>query len=389
MKRFRAALRLLPLTWITLLLFLGSQQKQTRTNFRPHECTPSLYVLPLPPAFHSRLLERPLVSSYLSCEESYMASERYLHLEIASLASYCGATLESADFLFVPAYAGCALITGYSMTEFFAALESALASGPRWRDRRKNHLLVLSADPGRGLLPSSSALQELTVLTPSSEPRFGFLPRDVAIPPFSHVRTDDEQPKTILAYFAGTVRTASPDYSEGVRAFLLDKFSAEAGFVLSEEVSPSARAYSRLVASSDFCLCPSGEVEWTQRFYDSVHFGCLPVVFPSQHPEKELVYPFASQIDYDSFVVSIPREDLGRLPAFLRAFSNERKESMRSAMRLWAPKLKYRLSTLNAFQALQSLWLDPAGDGTAAREALLRSLLAELRSKMENRTGLG
>lgn len=84
--------------------------------------------------------------------------------------------------------------------------------------------------------------------------------------------------------------------------------------------------------SSVFCLCPPGFGQWTQRFYEAVRLGCLPVTF------EDLGYaspwPFERRVRYADFVINVPPRDMGGLLYRLAAIAADRPQlrALRYAM---------------------------------------------------------
>lgn len=58
--------------------------------------------------------------------------------------------------------------------------------------------------------------------------------------------------------------------------------------------------YVQEVRQSVFCLCPRGFAPWSQRLYDSIMLGCIPIIIAD-----DIVLPFEDIIDYRQFSVKV------------------------------------------------------------------------------------
>ena len=71
--------------------------------------------------------------------------------------------------------------------------------------------------------------------------------------------------------------------------------------------------------NSTFCLCPAGDApSFTQRFYQSIFAGCIPVFVDLylRYPlDERRAYPYPSQICWPKFVVEVPRSRAAVLEA--------------------------------------------------------------------------
>ena len=95
----------------------------------------------------------------------------------------------------------------------------------------------------------------------------------------------------------------------------------------SQELSFDA-AYEHARQAS-FCLCPSGDApSFTQRFYQAVFAGCIPVFVDLylRYPADVIAYPFPSRICWRHFVVEVP-ENRSALLAAVRLQGSEQKLS--------------------------------------------------------------
>ena len=72
-----------------------------------------------------------------------------------------------------------------------------------------------------------------------------------------------------------------------------------------------------------FCLAPPGWAQWTVRFFEAVHLGCLPVTFSPPSPTP-LIRPFEDQIDYAAFSTNVPPSEAANLRQTLEAIAANR-----------------------------------------------------------------
>ena len=86
-----------------------------------------------------------------------------------------------------------------------------------------------------------------------------------------------------------------------------------------------------------FCLAPSGWAQWTIRFFEAVHLGCIPVTFfPSPHNPSPLRRPFDDALDYAAFSVNVPPTQVAQaLRPTLEAIAHNRTRLRAMQRALW------------------------------------------------------
>ncbi|CAL6309509.1 unnamed protein product [Bathycoccus prasinos] len=106
-------------------------------------------------------------------------------------------------------------------------------------------------------------------------------------------------------------------YSQGVRAWLVDYYKDEKRFFLNQNAS-IGETYEEIRLKSKFCLVAGG-AGWDQRFIDSIHHGCVPLL-----TQLNYSYPFHFIFDYDQFSVYIPAgsQKLKEIPVILETLGN-------------------------------------------------------------------
>jgi hypothetical protein len=66
---------------------------------------------------------------------------------------------------------------------------------------------------------------------------------------------------------------------------------------------------------SDFVLAPKGDANISLRFYEALSMGRIPILI-----DTEVVLPAEDVLDYDSFVLKIPYQDIDRIAAIVEEF---------------------------------------------------------------------
>merc|ERR1712118_64264 len=119
---------------------------------------------------------------------------------------------------------------------------------------------------------------------------------------------------------------------------------------------PMIGEYFSRLGECDFCLAPKGLGYWSNRLYEVIHAGCLPVII-----SDEVHLPFPDLIPWESFTVKWPTATADhRLLEHLRTFPPDRVTRMRAALR------KARC------------WLSWHGDECSAPQAIVRALARKL-----------
>ena len=101
--------------------------------------------------------------------------------------------------------------------------------------------------------------------------------------------------------------------------------------------------YELVARNSIFTLCPAGYGRWTYRFFQSIIWGSIPVLFSDGY-----IKPFKDFIDYDSFTITLPEKNILSVDKILRNISEKDIEKLQSNLR---ENLKY-FSKDNFFRML-------------------------------------
>jgi hypothetical protein len=126
---------------------------------------------------------------------------------------------------------------------------------------------------------------------------------------------------TIWMSFQGTLRTHPIRQKmwkvcEGIDNCVI-KNTGPYFFALTESDRISLkREYSRLMADSQFVLCPRGESANSIRFFETISCGRVPVLI-----SDNVKLPLEKRIDYSKFVVRVPESEIDNLEAYVRGFN--------------------------------------------------------------------
>ena len=71
--------------------------------------------------------------------------------------------------------------------------------------------------------------------------------------------------------------------------------------------------YELLARNSTFTLAPAGYGKWTYRFFQSIQWGSIPILFSDDY-----IKPFEKYIPYDSFTISLPENEILNVDKILR-----------------------------------------------------------------------
>jgi len=74
--------------------------------------------------------------------------------------------------------------------------------------------------------------------------------------------------------------------------------------------------YELLARNSTFTLAPAGYGKWTYRFFQSIQWGSIPILFSDDY-----IKPFQKYIPYDSFTITLPENEILNVDKILRNIS--------------------------------------------------------------------
>jgi len=102
--------------------------------------------------------------------------------------------------------------------------------------------------------------------------------------------------------------------------------------------------YELVARNSIFTLCPAGYGSWTYRFFQSIIWGSIPVLFSDNY-----IKPFKNFIDYDSFTITLPEKDILNVDKILRRISEKDIEklqfNLRENLKYFSKKIFFKMLT--------------------------------------------
>ncbi|CAG8505310.1 11146_t:CDS:2 [Gigaspora margarita] len=132
--------------------------------------------------------------------------------------------------------------------------------------------------------------------------------------------------RNIKVIFRGCCANVTDINSDGIRYIIFNTLKGLPGWDIEE--SSDRDEYSRLLARSKYGLTPS---EWSldvNRIWEYIAFGVVPIVIADG-----IIKPFEDDIDWDSMIVRIRRNDVHRIDEILDAISED--EYQRKRERVW------------------------------------------------------
>ncbi|KAG0259431.1 hypothetical protein BG011_002643 [Mortierella polycephala] len=220
---------------------------------------------------------------------------------------------------------------------------------PYWnRTFGRDHIITHPMDSTSLYYNARHTMQNATFLTTIGDKRVKFTNEgrarrydDIVIPsstallhlakfnPLDYV-TEDGHPKKgsrdVFVIFGGLYKDVKPadEYSGGIRS-LIRALEHQYGYkVAAHWESPD---YSNLLSRAKYGLAPQGWTLDTTRIWEYIAFGVVPVVIADG-----IVEPFEDDLDWDSFIVRIPRRNAHKMDLILRSISDEEYESKRQAL---------------------------------------------------------
>ena len=98
-------------------------------------------------------------------------------------------------------------------------------------------------------------------------------------------------------------------------------------------------SYYRELRRAQFALCPAGWTPWSRRIYESILLGCIPVFIPG-----DFVPPFAHDLDWSRFSITIDASQIPFIDEILRAFSDTQVEAMLNEVEQVRHRFRYHSS---------------------------------------------
>ncbi|KAG0355081.1 hypothetical protein BGZ54_001315 [Gamsiella multidivaricata] len=221
---------------------------------------------------------------------------------------------------------------------------------PYWRrSSGKDHIMTHPMDRASLYYNSRERMHNATFLTTVGDKRVLFSVEgrsrrygDIVIPaaklpansakinPTDYLRADGqptEGERDIFVLFGGQYQDVKPedDYSEGLHSILFNGLDHQPDYKIAG--GWGVEEYSGLLARAKYGFAPRGWAVDTTRIWEYIAFGVVPVVIADG-----IIEPFEDDLDWDSFIVRIHRNDAHRMDVILRSISKEEYERKRQAV---------------------------------------------------------
>ncbi|XP_019187799.1 PREDICTED: probable glycosyltransferase At5g03795 [Ipomoea nil] len=118
--------------------------------------------------------------------------------------------------------------------------------------------------------------------------------------------------RSILAFFAGGLHGP-------IRPILLEHWENKDNDVQVHRYLPKGISYYEMLRKTKFCICPSGYEVASPRMVEALYTGCVPVLIKDHY-----VAPFSDVLNWKSFSVEVPVEDIPNLKKILTGISQRR-----------------------------------------------------------------
>ncbi|KAL2554309.1 putative glycosyltransferase [Forsythia ovata] len=115
--------------------------------------------------------------------------------------------------------------------------------------------------------------------------------------------------RQILVFFAGGLHGP-------IRPILLEHWENKDEDVQIHRYLPKSVSYSDMMRKSKYCICPSGYEVASPRMVEALYTGCVPVLIKDHY-----VAPFSDVLNWKSFAVEIPVEEIPNLKKILTGIS--------------------------------------------------------------------
>lgn len=321
-------------------------------------CRPKIYVYEAPETFQ--------VSKSIQdgkCHESNYNSEIILHNQLTDPNSivhklYVTKNPDEADFYFIPFFGSCYLYYCWSQHNWRwdercdvdanyvdPMMDMVIQQYPYWnRTEGRTHIMIHPMDQTFTYYAHNERFQPAIFLKTVGDKRRKWMHRhryhrDIVIPSATriihHLGIDplkylnaDGQPKNgkrdIFVLFHGCCSDVQVDaeYSNGIRSLFFNHFAKYRGYEIGEGLADEE--YAAKLARTKYGLSPMGWTLDTTRIWEFMAFGVVPVVVADG-----IIEPFEFDVDWDSFIVRVRRDEVHRLDEILRGIDDKTYEYKR------------------------------------------------------------
>ncbi|CAA2996943.1 probable glycosyltransferase At5g03795 [Olea europaea subsp. europaea] len=115
--------------------------------------------------------------------------------------------------------------------------------------------------------------------------------------------------RRILVFYAGGVHGP-------IRPILLEHWENKDEDVQIHRYLPKSVSYLQMMRKSKYCVCPSGYEVASPRMVEALYTGCVPVIIKDHY-----IAPFSDILNWKSFAVEIPVEEIPNLKKILAGIS--------------------------------------------------------------------
>lgn len=122
--------------------------------------------------------------------------------------------------------------------------------------------------------------------------------------------------RTILGFFAGRPHGK-------IRPAFLKHWKEKDDDLLVFESLPESFSYPEMMKKSKFCICPSGWEVASPRIVEAIYAECVPVLISQKY-----VLPFSDVLNWDSFSVQVPVNEIPNLKKILLGIPADRYRRM-------------------------------------------------------------
>ncbi|KAI8070022.1 exostosin family-domain-containing protein [Gongronella butleri] len=302
------------------------------------------------------------------CHESNYNSEIILYKQLMDPSSvmhklYVTQNPDEATFFFVPFFGSCYLYNCWSQhgwnweercdveTKYVDPLmDYVMQEHPYWNaSQGRNHLMVHPMDKTFTYYANNDRFQPAIFMTTVGDKRRIWanrhrFQRDIVIPSATrlihHMEIDisafldshghplNGKKRDTFVIFHGCCSDVQPGdlYSNGIRSLIFQHFQHYRDYDIGPGLADEE--YALKLARAKYGLAPMGWTLDTTRIWEYIAFGVVPVVI-----SDGIIEPFERDVDWDSFIVRVRRDEAHRLDEILRSIDDTTYEYKRR--KLW------------------------------------------------------